>query len=58
VGLEQWPEKKKIKLEEEVISEILVAEPTQNQVLKLAMLKTILRKKKNSSSSKPQQKLP
>ena len=48
---------KKIKLQEEAVSAILVAD-TQDQVLRLVMLKTSLRKKKrnNNRSSKPQQK--
>ena len=62
----QWPGKK-IKLDEQVVSEILVADATLNQVLRLAILKSLLRRKKkkgtnnnnnnNNNNSKPQQKL-
>jgi hypothetical protein len=48
---------KKIKLEEEAISEILVADTDSESGVEASNLKTILRKKKKSSS-KPQQKLP
>jgi hypothetical protein len=54
---------KKIKLEEEADSEILIADTNSgNQVRRLAIWKTIFRKKNernnNSSGSKPQQKSP
>jgi len=55
----QWPGKK-IKLDEQVVSEILVADATLNQVLRLAILKSLLRRKKKkgtNNNSKPQQKL-
>ena len=61
MGIEQWPEKKQIKLEDEASSEILVADTgLGNKVWRLAMGRTILRRKKkrNNSSSKLQQKLP
>jgi len=54
VGIEQWPEKK-IKLEEEANSKILVTDTDSgNQVWRLAMWKTIFRRKKkrNNDSSK------
>jgi hypothetical protein len=64
VGIEEWSEKK-IKLEEEAYSEILVADTNLgNQVLRLAIWKTIFRRKNernnnnSSSSSKPHQKSP
>jgi len=49
---------KKIKLEEEAISEILVADTDSESGVETSNLKTISRKKKknNRSSSKPQQK--
>ena len=59
---------KKITLDEEAISEILVADTTLNQVLRLAILKTILKRRKKkrinnnttttttTTNSKPQQK--
>jgi hypothetical protein len=52
---------KNIKLEEEAISEILVADTNSESGVKASDLTTILRrrrKKKNNSSSKPQQKSP
>jgi len=48
-------------LEEEAISEILVADTASESVRRLGMLKTILRKKKRRrrrNSSKPWQKSP
>ena len=63
MGLEQWPEKK-IKLEEEATSEILVADPDLESGPDASDVEDYFgRKKKNSissssSSSKPQQKSP
>ena len=51
----------KIKLEEEAIREILVADPAWESGAEVASLKTSLRKKKNRSNNnnnKPQQKSP
>ena len=46
---------KKIKLNEEVMSEILVTETTLNQVLRLAILKSLLRRKKKKKDQQQQQ---
>jgi hypothetical protein len=52
--------RKKIKLEEEAISEILVADTDSESGVKASDLKTISRRKKkdDDSSSKPQQRSP
>jgi len=53
---------KNIKLEEEAISEILVADTNSESGVKASDLTTILRRRRkkndNNSSSKPQQKSP
>jgi hypothetical protein len=68
VGIEQWPGKKKIKLEEEAISEILVPDTDSESGAEVSDVEDYFEEEKeekkkeeeegNNSSSKPQQKLP
>jgi hypothetical protein len=57
LGIEQWPEKK-IKLEEEAINEILVADTDLESGAEAILRKKKKKRDNNNSRSKPQQKSP